>query len=246
MAQALGKIRDREVVPYLIETLNDPSFFPQDEAAWSLARLGLLAVDDLIAYYQKGRIQASNIALACLALGNSRDKAGENVAVHLLKCELSSGDLHRQRNAAYSAGEIVQAPSSQQLIAPLHALLEAQHPDLISVCCWALGCYSRHYPEQINWMRIAALTSENDSILVRFEATVAIGKYAHKGAARQEAVTTLLDRLTDGESRVRYAAMQSLRLLVEAGVWQPNASLYTWKDDDFGVMYELSLIVASS
>jgi HEAT repeat protein len=79
--------------------------------------------------------------------------------------------------------------------------------------------------------------------MVRAEAVAALGRQArtrHGGAALTEVARCLC---SDGAGRVRYAAIQTLRLAVEAGstgIAVEAAVQHT--DDDFGVLFERELV----
>ncbi len=240
MAQALGKIRDEASANYLIKALFDTSFYPRDEAAWSLARLGRVSVSHLLA--RQDEFPPQIIPFAALALGGSGVKSAEKRAVTLLLAEIRSGNLERQRNAVYFAGEIVQASTLERLVAPTNELLDAEDDWLQAVCCWALGCYAERFHETINWAKIELLARSHPNVITRFEAVGALGKSAIL-RPQMRSGQLLKSYLSDQESRIRYAAMQNIRFLMEI---RPDpqlmTSLYDWQDDDFGVMYELSLI----
>lgn len=240
MAQGLGKIPAEASADYLVKALYDPSFYPRDEAAWSLARLGNISVSHLIAW--QNRFPPQIIPFVALALGGSGVKSAEERAVSLLLAEIGSGDVERQRNAVYFAGEIEQASSLERLVAPLTDLLDAEDDWLQAVCCWALGRYAERFHDSVAWAKIESLARSHPNLTTRFEAVGALGRLA---LARPNACSGQLLQgfLSDQESRIRYGAMQNIRLLMER---QPDpqlmTSLFDWQDDDFGVMYELSLI----
>lgn len=240
MAQALGKIPDERSVSYLIRALPDPSFYPRDEAAWSLARLGPASVDQLMAHLSE--LGRDAIPFAALALGRSRVRAAEERAVALLLEEIASGDAARQRDAIYFAGEIAEAAAAERLIAPVNDLLDAEDAELVAVCCWALGCFAERHAARIDWKRIEALSALHPEVPPRFEAVVALGKLAAADPSPRR-LELLASRLADKESRVRYGAMQGVRLALErhAGL-APPPGLSDWRDEDFGVTYESALI----
>jgi HEAT repeat protein/GT2 family glycosyltransferase len=240
MAQALGKIRDEASVNYLVRALFDSSFYPRDEAAWSLARLGDLSVKNLLAHLNE--FTSEMIPFAALALGRSGVESAEEQAVNLLLAEIRSGDTTRQRDAIYFAGEIVEAATSERLIPSINHLLDSADTRLQAVCCWALGCFARRFPEAIAWEKIEATAKFHADALSRFEAVIALGKLALVKPTHRH-LELLISRLADKESRVRYGAMQSIRLLVEEHGAIPQASrLQSWQDEDFGVRYEAALI----
>ncbi len=238
VAGALGKIPCARSVPPLIEALSDPSFYARDEAAWSLARLGQIAVPPLVDCI--GQLDRDSIPFAALALGLSGDGPGERLAVALLTQEMESGDKERIRNAIYFAGEIADAHGASDLIPDIAEFLKDSDDWLVAVCCWALGSFSVVACELVPWEDVRSLALGHSDEIVRFEATVALGKVA-LATGNADIVSLLSVLLRDQSSRVRYGAVQSLRRLIEdQGV---NIELdRTVDDDDFGVLYELRLI----
>lgn len=240
MAQALGKIPDEMSVSYLIRALSDSSFYPRDEAAWSLARLGSMSVDKLLVHLNE--FTHEMIPFVALALGHSRVRSAEEQAITLLLEEIRSGDTTRQRHAIYFAGEIVEADTSERLIPSINDLLDSEDTDLQAVCCWALGSFAGRFAEKIAWKKIESLSAFHPDVCPRFEAVIALGKLASAQPISRH-LELLINRLNDKESRVRYGAMQSIRLVLEKHVeLELPGGLSDWQDEDFGVMYELALI----
>jgi len=240
MAQALGKIPDEASVDYLIKALADPSFYPRDEAAWSLARIGAISANKLMDRLKD--LNHDSIPFVALALGRSGVRPAERQAVDLLLEEMKSSYAERQCHAVYFAGEIAGASTSERLIRPMEQLLESADARLQAVSCWALGCYAQEFHQTINWNRVRFLSKNSEGLLTRFEAVVALGKLALVNP-KSYLLDLLVSCLSDVEARVRYGAVQSIRRLLEVhGKISLPAGLLNWQDDDFGVMYELSLI----
>ncbi len=237
MAQALGKIPFGESVGYLVQGLEDPSFYPRDEAAWSLARLGELAVPEVIRIAD--RLPASSRPFAALALGASGVAEALPKAVQLLLYDLSCADNQQRRDAAYFAGEIAAADAAA-LVPALTPLLDDADAELCKVGCWALGCFAG-CGEVINWERIRRHATQHRDVLVRFEATVALGKRARMNGSSPD---PLLEACNDEAGRVRYGAVQSLRLLADDGLEAP-IPVGLEKDPDIGVRYELERLEAN-
>ncbi|MBC2714992.1 MAG: glycosyltransferase [Desulfobacteraceae bacterium] len=237
-AGALGKIPNKESVFFLIEGLSDPSFYVRDEAAWSLARLGELSVNPIINSIDQ--LNPNNLSFAALALGLSGVEAGERCAVALLAKEIKSADKARIRNAIYFAGEIVRVQGSTILVSVIAGFLDDNDDWLVAVSCWALGCFSVIAWDLIEWEVIQVLAMMHSDEIVRFEATVALGKVA-LATGESDFIYTLSDLLHDQSSRVRYGAVQSIRMLIQER--KINVKLDSILDDnDFGVRYELKLI----
>lgn len=238
MAQALGKIPVPESADYLVRALQDPSLYPRDEAAWSLARLGAVAAPRLEPIVAS--LPVSSRPFAALALGRSAGTTSALAAVEVLGRELISGDTRRQRDGAYFAGEIADVYGAKKLVAGLHRLLDGD-AELCKVSSWALGCFAEGLDSGIAFGRIGDLADSHCDPLVRFEATVAIGKHA-RAVRDRTTICALIAKCSDSDARVRYGATQSLRRLAEDGV---EFSMRALNDDDpdFGVRFEVALIL---
>jgi hypothetical protein len=234
VAGALGKVRCEGSISPLVEALSDPSFYARDEAAWSLARLGKIAVMPVIEHVKN--LDCACIPFAALALGMSGDDLGEKQAVVLLTCEIKSGNKERIRNAIYFAGELVDTNYANELIPYVEFYLTDCDNWLVAVCCWAFGCFAKK--NGINWKIISTISLEHPDEFVRFEATVALGKIAMYSEI-EDITSILLSKLTDQSNRVRYGAIQSLRTLVEDKGLEVKIN---HNDNDFGVQHELKLI----
>jgi HEAT repeat protein len=242
MAQALGKIPSESSAIYLVNAMaNETSFYPRDEAAWSLGRLGGISVPSILKNMH--RYTPETLPFAALALGKSGQRDAAEKAIQILLAEFESGDTKRQRNAAYFAGELAGIYTSERAIPYLEDLLRNTSDDSLHVFCWALGCFAEKDEYGINWNDVFAISTSCRDLPARFEATAAIGKHA-KRSLDNIAITRVLAQMNDSESRVRYAAFQSIRLILEGGrsISLPPG-FHLWEDDDFGVMYEKSLIL---
>lgn len=237
MAGVLGKIPSRRSAHFLANALIDPSYYPRDEAAWALARLGPLAVPTVLSCCDGLPHEAR--PFAALALGLSGVDEAALQAVTLLETDLASDDADRRRNAAYFAGELGTVPAAWRLVPALVQLLSGTD-ELVRVGAWALGCFSAAPGVEIDWARLARLAAHHPKPLVRFEAIAALGKRALQPGdpTALQAVQAALD---DPVGRVRYAAIQSLRLLAEAQYRVPNL-VGLAEDADFGVRFEAALL----
>ena len=234
VAGALGKINCKESVYPLVEALSDASFYSRDEAAWSLARLGRIAVEPILEHIEN--LNSDCIPFAALALGKSGDEIGEKRAVDLLIDEIETGNKERIRNAIYFAGEIIDAENSTELIPNIEKFLHDNDNWLVAVCCWALGCFAKR--KNINWQDIQTIAIEHKDEFVRYEATVALGKVA-RFTDNKDVIAILSSKIEDTSNIVRFGAAQSLRTLIEKKGIDVKIE---HKDNDFGVQYELNLI----
>jgi len=244
MAQGLGKIRDERTVKSLIQALNDPSFYPRDEAAWSLARLGMIAAPALLKTVNQ--LSPDATIFAALALGRSGVEEAELVAVDLILEHLRASDLSHLCHTVYFAGEIVHVASAYRLVEPLNILLATKrHERLEIICCWALGELGQHWEKLVDWNSIHAHAALSNSVLTRFEAVIALGKRAVL-LADPELLLPVVERLADSASRVRFGVMQSVRRYLELVPGMPDLSqlgrILDWHDNDNGVNFEQSLI----
>jgi hypothetical protein len=241
MAQALGKIHKTDSARLLVSALDDRSLYPRTEAAWSLARLGPLGVAELLANLP--RLSPTARLFGALALASSGGSIGEKAGVQIVMEGLRHEDLGVRLQAAYVAGESSQAADAVNLIPALSPLLISPHPDAVRIGCWALGCYA-HTDKPIDWPSIKRIARSEEDPTVRYEAVVALGRRARAipDAPNLEILHTFL---SDSAARVRYGAVQSIRLLSEAG-YPVTLERSLAGDLDFGVRFEEKLLRQSS
>lgn len=243
MAQALGKIPNQASVTYLIKALNDESYYPRDEAAWSLARLGSLSVPHLMEVIDS--LPTEKAIFAGLSLGRSCVAVAEEKAVNFFLQVLSSNDLLQLCNAVYFAGELALTKPAMALIRPINSLLlSTTNSRLAMICCWALGEFSQTAAYLVDWSEIHQHAYTDPFLLTRFEAVVAMGKRAIS-LGDSSLLSPVINCLKDPSSRVRYGAIQSVRLMIEN--CQGNApenldKVIKWRDHDNGIRFEQSLI----
>lgn len=244
MAQALGKLPDERSVRSLIQALKDPSFYPRDEAAWSLARLGKVATSAILE--SVAALPPETVVFAALALGKSGDKKAEIAATDILVEHLNAGDQTHARNAAYFAGEIAHAVSAHRLVGPLNRFINVSKDDELNmVCCWALGELGQYAEPMVDWNRISLHAANSSSLLTRFEAVIGLAKRAIV-LSDPTLLLPLVALLDDPSSRVRFGVMQSIRRYLELTPHEvaiPRiGQVVNWRDDDNGVAFEQSLI----
>ncbi len=237
MAQALGKIPSADSAHGLALALSDSSFYVRDEAAWSLARLGSLGAQAVFACERQ--LSCEFRQFAALALGLSRCPKAEARGIEILAEGLASKNPTERLNAAYFCGELAGVPGACALIRGLDAMLEAD-PDSSHVACWARGCFSAFDSADRVWDKIPEIAEAHPNALARFEAVVAIGKRA-MATCDSSLVDLVSERCQDRDDRVRYGAVQSLRLLCEAGA-EITPPLELEDDRDYGVRFELNLL----
>lgn len=241
MAQALGKIRTTHSARLLISALDDSSLYPRTEAAWSLARLGPIGVAELLVNLP--RLSPTARLFGALALASSGDSIGEKTGVQIVMEGLRHEKLEVRLQAAYVAGEFSQVSDAVELIPGLSLLLISPDPDAVRIGCWALGCYAQT-DRRIDWPLIEQVARSHDDLTGRYEAVVALGRRARAlpEALHLEILQTFL---FDSAPRVRYGAVQSMRLLCETG-YPVNLGTSLARDLDFGVRFEEKLLRQAS
>jgi len=239
VAGALGRIRSEASAAHLVRALADPSFYARDEAAWSLGRLGRLAVGELNRTWAS--LSLEHLPFAALAMGLTGDPTAGRAAIDILRRCAGEGDRAVRLDSLYFLGEIARTPEAASLAPMIAAHLTADDDDeLVRAATWCWGMLVVDHPEAAaeNTGDILDLMYRHPVETIRYEAVVALGKatntWPSSGLARH-----LADALHDGAGRVRYAAMQSLRLLA------PDADLSVAhdSDSDFGVLFERQLLM---
>ncbi len=253
MAGALGRLDYPESVPYLVRGLADPSFYARDECAWSLARLGATAVPELVAAVDRpGAIPDESLPFAALALGLSGTPEGRRRALRLLERCLSDGHPATARDAIYFLGEIGTATGRPALLRAVRERLTHEDYETARAAVWCWGMLAEHGTdrEQVDAAAddVVHASRQHPEDVVRAEAVAALGRMGR--ARRSTPALAEVDRClrTDGAGRVRYAAIQSLRLAAAAGnpgIAAEAVAQHT-SDDDFGVLFERELVLAAS
>ncbi|MCX4763822.1 HEAT repeat domain-containing protein [Streptomyces sp. NBC_01275] len=259
MAGALGRLDYPESVPYLVRGLADPSFYARDECAWSLARLGATAVPEVLkAVQQPGRMAHGSLPFASLALGMSGTQEGRTAGLDLLERCLSDGDPQVERDAVYFLGELGSAQGRTALLKAVVGRLGHEDYETARAALWCWGMLAERAENEGDSADRDDLVASADAVVlaarqhpqdvVRAEAVAALGRLAraaHGGPTLAEVARSLRN---DGCGRVRYAAIQSLRLIAESG--NPSAAMeavaHSTDVDDFGVLFERELILATA
>jgi hypothetical protein len=241
MAGVLGRLPFPESVPYLVQGLQDRSFYARDECAWSLARLGDLAVPHTVSALDA--LDNAHLPFAALALGLSGAEEGVQVALDLIERCLYSGDEAVVRDALYFLGETGRLDDRSAIEEAVTAGLQADDYRTARAAVWCWGALRATAERHEDDRTIVELARCHPVDLIRAEAVTALGH-----AVRAEGSQRLLGGVIrgvghDGAGRVRYAAMQVLRLAAENGSERAmTAAVEHTEDDDFGVLFERSLI----
>ncbi|MFC8532449.1 HEAT repeat domain-containing protein [Streptomyces sp. NPDC057249] len=252
MAGALGRLDYPESVPYLVRGLADPSFYARDECAWSLARLGGTAVPELIRTLARpGAIPDESLPFAALALGLSGTREGRERALDLLEQCVADGNEAVARDAVYFLGEIGSAEGRPALLRAVTDRLahEDYRTARAAVWCWGMLAENGDDSERVDAATadIVAVSRQHPQDVVRAEAVAALGAQARKRRAAAALGEVARSLRTDGAGRVRYAAIQSLRLAAVEGGAETcvEAAAQHTDDNDFGVLFERELILAT-
>ncbi len=239
MAHALGKIQGSESASYLVRALTDPSYYPRDEATWSLARLGVDGASAVLKILPE--LPSESLPFAALALGLSNCDWAEERAVAIFEQLLESPNQIERRDAAYFVGEIATVRKATSLQNKLYSMLNGEEAELCRVLTWALGNFACHCDLKFPTSELIELSTHHSNCLVRFEAVVALGKRISFTDNDADALDAVLKACQDDHSRVRYGAVQSLRLKLDGGGDVPG--FLTMNDEpDFGVNFEMELM----
>ncbi|MGH3768726.1 MAG: HEAT repeat domain-containing protein [Pseudonocardiaceae bacterium] len=241
MASALGRIAAPDAVPYLIAGLKDSSFYPQDECAWSLARLGAQSVPPLL--MALSGLDACHMPFAALALGISGVREGEQVALRLIVDCLRSGDQLVERDALYFLGEMPVGTTARRMVGEVLARTTHSSDRTVRSAVWCWGKLAESTPGLVGLDTITEVARLHAVDAVRAEAVTAVGRAA-QGRSEHLDRALLRSLMHDGSGRVRYAAMQSIRLMAAlADVRRAVAACDI--DPDFGTEFERSLAIGA-
>jgi hypothetical protein len=242
MAGALGRIASSRSAEYLVQGLRDPSFYPRDESAWALARLRELAVPVVLRSLPE--LDAATVPFAALALGMSGVAEAEHRAVDLLRTCLASGDASIVRDALYFLGELP-IRAAAELAGCAARCLRSDRGEVVRAAAWCWGQLARLAPaERLPGDRdVVELARCHPLETIRVEGVVALGKLAR--ALRSQRLMAEVSRALrgDGAGRVRYGAMQSLRLAAGEGMRCAAEVVAHDADSDFGVRFERDLLL---
>lgn len=241
VAAALGRIGTRTAAEFLVQGLADSSFYARDECAWALARLGHVGAAALLPVVD--RLDPWIKPFAALALGLSGDPEGGRRGVRLLGASLASGEATIVADALYFLGEIAGTVAVARSLTT--AVLDhlAGDDTVVRAAAWCVGELARaSEANEAGTRGLVELARRHPLDTVRFEAVTALAKSAMANGAAQPVHEVVRALREDGAGRVRYAAMQSLRLINESGLERRAEALAHDSDSDFGVLFERELI----
>ncbi|MGH3697237.1 MAG: glycosyltransferase [Pseudonocardiaceae bacterium] len=242
MAGALGRIAATDAVPYLIAGLKDSSFYPQDECAWSLARLGAQSVQPLLTALSG--LDVCHMPFAALALGMSGVRDGEQAALQLIVDCLRSCDQVVERDALYFLGEMPVGTAARGMVGEVLARTTDSSDRTVRSAVWCWGKLAESTPGLVGLDTIAEVARLHAVDAVRAEAVTAVGR-ATQGRGEHLDRALLRSLMHDGSGRVRYAAMQSIRLMAALGSDVRRVVAACDIDPDFGTEFERSLVIGA-
>jgi HEAT repeat protein len=232
-------------VPFLVAGLRDESFYPRDECAWSLGRIGASAVAPLLRAIPGLDERALPFVGLALGVSGLRDALAPAVDV-LVRC-VDSHDDEVVRDAVYFLGEIGAAGARPEVVRSVTGLLSAADLRLARAAAWCWGRIAGRADLPVGVAELVDLARSHAVDCVRAEAVAAIGNLALRAQDPEWIAELARVLVTDCAGRVRYSAMQALRVAVEHG-WDDagsTAARHT-EDEDFGVRFEQRLAVGGA
>ena len=239
MAHVLGRIGASAAAPYLVAALGDRSFYPRDEAAWALARIGPAAIPTLLRSLPG--FELPQLPFAALALGGSGVGAGQRRAVELLADLLDCGEPNVIRDTVYFLGELGDVAGAWRLLPRVIGLARAG-AGASRAASWAWGKLGAAAGSLADVGHLQELARDHLEPWVRAEAVIALGRIAR--AAAPILLRDVMRALSDDDGEVRYGAMQALRLAAEDGFTEATDTAVAHDEDpDFGVAFERALAI---
>jgi HEAT repeat protein len=246
VAGALGRIGTPLAAHFLVQGLRDHSFYARDEAAWALARLGLVGAAELMPAL--GNLDAESLPFAGLALGLCGDESAALHGVEVLGNGLMSDSIPVVRDSLYFLGEIAGLPAAAGLMNAVTASLRSEDDEVSRAAAWCWGTLAARAARDdgLNEHEVVDLARHHPLETVRFEAVISLGKAAIARPPYPLSREVARALRYDGSGRVRYGSMQSIRLMIAAGFDGIPVALAHEYDTDFGVMFERQLILGAA
>jgi HEAT repeat protein len=180
---------------------------------------------------------------AALALGLSGNRNAGQRALQLLGEDLSAGTPDLVRDALYFLGEVACRTTAHELTESVAGLLRSDDDVVLRAASWCFGALAKSGADCLAGIReLVDLALRHPLETVRFEAVTALAKTATARRASPLVSEILRALREDGAGRVRYGAMQNLRLMSAQGLDASPEALAHDSDPDFGVLFERELL----
>src|SRR5260221_539257 len=176
VAGALGRIGTPLAARFLVQGLRDRSFYPRDESAWALARLGVVGAAELLPVL--GELDAETLPFAALALGLSGDDTAAHRAVEILADGLASSNTPVVRDSLYFLGEIARVPAAAGLTSAVAAYFCSQDDEVARAAawCWGMLAAAGYAGNDLDQHELVNLARRHLVETTRFEAGLILGK----------------------------------------------------------------------
>jgi hypothetical protein len=148
----------------------------------------------------------------------------------------------------YFLGEVADTAGAVALAPLVDRCVDSEIDEVARAAAWCWGMLAARYPSApgLDPYRLTAPSRRHPVETVRFEAVVALGRAALARRSERLAQEVAYILGSDGAGRVRYGAIQSLRLLTDSGLDCRSTAVAHDNDPDFGVLFERSLMVDGS
>lgn len=241
IAQTLGNIPGCYSISYLASALHDKSFYPRNEAAWSLKKHLPSSIPEIEKVFQTSN--GDTKLYSAFVLAHSKVDELELKAIRFMKDQLSPANKSLL-NSLYIIGEVTQSKHIIILVPSIIKILNCKNisDKILSISIWCIGrIYEKHnfrFPFE-NLIRKLQL-NEHD-FRVNYEAVCAICRYILK-SNKIEKVQALYDVFGRHDGRVQYAISQALRVLSERKNIDLHKSILD-RTNDYGASFEVMRII---
>ena len=244
IAQTLGNIPGRSSIRYLAKALYDKSFYPKNEAAWSLKKHLPNSIQEVEKIFHSSEGDTKLYATFVLAHSNIVDIELKAIR-YLEKQLLSTGQS--LLNTLYIIGEITQSKACKILNPQVMSLLKCSNisDKCLSIAIWCIGkLYENHFFNFPFELLISMLSMQHYNYRVRYESVNAICRYILKSneIEKVQALYKFFD-LQDG--RVQYAICQALRVISENNGINLSKPAIMDKIKDNGASFEIQTLINS-
>jgi len=241
IAQTLGNINNNESVAHLVRTLFDESFYPRNEAAWSLRKLLPISLDQVIKVFHSTSGEPKLYSSFVMAASNKAEIV--KLAFNYLNELLTSGKDHEIRNSLYIIGEVTKKSNVLETYPKIFKLIEENQISnkTLPVAIWCIGKIYENNGFSFPISLILHLSKTHKNFLVRYEAINSISRYVIK--SKNTSIFETLKNIAQSENddRVIYAIFQALRTYIEFSD-KSYQFCFEVNSNDFGVKFERRMI----